>query len=1084
MASGLFNLKQVNQAISQGAWSGYIAPRWVEYLVVAGGGSGGRDQGGGGGAGGLLTGIVTVATGASYTVTIGAGGAGITSGAGNTGVSSVFGSITTLGGGGGGAYTSPASSTNIGKDGGSGGGGGGSAGAYQPGGNGTAGQGNAGGRANNNNTFGGGGGGGGAGTVGLDAINATSTPGGNGGAGIASAITGTVVTYAGGGGGNKYDYPPGAGGVGGGGSASNSLTVAGGNGATNTGGGGGGIWNNGGSYPSGSGGSGIVVVRYPGNVQFYTGGTVTYSNGYIVHNFTANGTLAPTTPTVVSEYQISRSLRFNSADTAYLSRTPASAGNRKTWTWSAWIKRGSVSSNVTLFSGGVGGFGRLCVIIENGYLISDVGGTGIYDQSTAVYRDPSAWYHFVWQFDTTQATAANRSRMYINGVEVALTKTRTFTQNTDYEINNNVLQTIGTFSNATGTYNFDGYQTEVNFIDGQALPPTSFGYVNPSTGVWSPAKYVGGYGTNGFYLNFSNNSNTTAATLGADYSGNGNNWTPNGFLVSAGVNNDSLVDSPTSYGTDTGVGGEVRGNYGTFNPLNTTGGTISNGNLSYSFANFIATVTMAAPTSGKWYWETTVTSLSGAAGFALGIYDPSNTNQTVGVNFFGAGVAGVAYYSDGSKYVSGVGTAYGASFGTNDIIGVALNADSGTVAFYKNNTSQGSITLPSSVGGWVFEAQAGGGSNVAVIELNMGQRAFSYTAPSGFKALCTQNLPTPTIGATSATLAGKFFAPVLYTGTGSSQSITGVGFQPDWVWIKSRSAATSNSLYDAVRGVQKELVSNNAGDQVTEATSLTAFGSDGFTVGALARLNTSAATYVAWNWKANGAGSTNTAGSITSTVSASTASGFSVVTYTGTGGNATIGHGLGVAPQLIFVKGRDTSTADWFVYTSTQAATKFLILNTTAAVGTDASAWNSTAPTSTVFSVGGAYSTSWSAKTYVAYCFAPVAGYSAFGSYTGNGSADGPFVYTGFRPAYLLVKNATSTGDWIVVDAKRNTYNMMDSGLQPNGAYAEASNSNYRFDFLSNGFKVRTTNFEANQSGNTIIFMAFASNPFKYSLAR
>jgi hypothetical protein len=300
--------------------------------------------------------------------------------------------------------------------------------------------------------------------------------------------------------------------------------------------------------------------------------------------------------------------------------------------------------------------------------------------------------------------------------------------------------------------------------------------------------------------------------------------------------------------------------------------------------------------------------------------------------------------------------------------------DAGTLVFYKNGSSQG--TAYTGLSGEYFPAIG----YWITASVNFGQRPFANTAPSGYKALNTQNLPTPAVGATSATLAGKYFAPVLYTGTGASQSITGVGFQPDWVWIKSRSAATSNSLYDAVRGVQKELVSNNAGDQVTEATSLTAFGSDGFTVGALARLNTSAATYVAWNWKANGAGSTNTAGSITATVSASAASGFSVVTYTGTGVGATVGHGLGVAPKLIFVKGRDTGTADWFVYSSSLAATQYLSLNLTSAAGTDTTAWNSTAPTSTVFSVGGAYSTSWSGKTYVAYCFAPIAGYSAFGS--------------------------------------------------------------------------------------------------------
>jgi hypothetical protein len=369
---------------------------------------------------------------------------------------------------------------------------------------------------------------------------------------------------------------------------------------------------------------------------------------------------------------------------------------------------------------------------------------------------------------------------------------------------------------------------------------------------------------------------------------------------------------------------------------------------------------------------------------------------------------------------------------------------------------------------------------------NFGQRPFAYTAPSGFKALCTQNLPTPTIGATTATQAGKYFNPVLYTGTGSSLSVTGVGFQPDWVWVKSRSAATDHGLYDAVRGVQKQLESNTTTAETTETTGITAFDSDGFTTGALAQLNTSSATYVAWNWKANGSGSTNTAGSITSTVSANTTSGFSVVTYTGNAtSGATIGHGLGVAPSMLIVKSRSAAYG-WCVYTASLGATYLLKLDTTAAATNSGVTeyWKNTAPTSSVFTIGNDLEVNANTKTFVAYCFAPIAGYSAFGSYTGNGSADGPMVFTGMRPAYLLVKNATSSGDWIVVDAKRNTYNMMDSGLQPNGAFAEASNQNYRFDFLSNGFKVRTTNLEANQSGNTIIFAAFAESPFKYSLAR
>ncbi len=359
-----------------------------------------------------------------------------------------------------------------------------------------------------------------------------------------------------------------------------------------------------------------------------------------------------------------------------------------------------------------------------------------------------------------------------------------------------------------------------------------------------------------------------------------------------------MADSPTSYGTDTGVGGTVRGNYCTWNPLSTTGST-TDGNLIASpngtggGAGVLATI---AVTSGKWYWEV-VPTLGGSY-------------PMIGIARVDAGVApswqnayGYAYYPSGNKYNNG-STAYGASYTTGDVIGVALDMDAGTVTFYKNNTSQG-VAFSSLTG--TISPYAGTDNSSVLHTTNFGQRPFAYTAPSGFKALCTQNLPTPTIGATTATQAGKFFNPVLYTGTGASLSVTGVGFQPDWVWIKARSSAYSHRLADSVRGAGKELFSNESVAETTNSANgyVSSFNSDGFSLTSGVGVNGSATTFVAWNWKANGAGSSNTAGSITATVSASTTSGFSVVTYTGTGANATVGHGLGVAPSFIIVKRRD-----------------------------------------------------------------------------------------------------------------------------------------------------------------------------------
>jgi len=347
-------------------------------------------------------------------------------------------------------------------------------------------------------------------------------------------------------------------------------------------------------------------------------------------------------------------------------------------------------------------------------------------------------------------------------------------------------------------------------------------------------------------------------------------------------------------------------------------------------------------------------------------------------------------------------------------------------------------------------------------------------------------MPTPTIP------DGRLFMnATLYTGTGASLAVTngatGQSFQPDFVWVKGRSGATDNALYDSVRGVQNQLESNTTTAETAETTGLTAFGSNGFTVGALAQMNTSAATYVGWQWKAGGAAVTNTAGSISSQVSANTTSGFSVVTYTGTGSNATVGHGLGVAPSWVIVKGRNVGATNWFIYTAMQGATKYLDFSTGTG-GTDSSSWNNTAPTSTVFSVGSSYYTNYAATTYVAYCWAPIAGYSAFGSYTGNGSADGPFIYTGFRPKFFMTKITSAAGyDWIITDTSRDTYNVSGLCLEANLSNAESTNGgafSSQSDILSNGFKIRNSGTGANGSGGTYIYMAFAENPFKYANAR
>jgi hypothetical protein len=320
------------------------------------------------------------------------------------------------------------------------------------------------------------------------------------------------------------------------------------------------------------------------------------------------------------------------------------------------------------------------------------------------------------------------------------------------------------------------------------------------------------------------------------------------------------------------------------------------------------------------------------------------------------------------------------------------------------------------------------------------------------------------------------FDTKLYTGTGATNSVTGIGFQPDFTWIKNRSGTDWHRLTDAVRGATKELYSNATNAEATLAQSLQTFNADGFTLGTQAEVNRNGDNFASWNWKANGAGVANTAGTISSTVSANTTSGFSIVTYTGNGtSGATVGHGLGSVPKMIIVKNRN-STNQWLVYHVSNGATKYMILETSGAVGTASTLWNDTTPTTSLFTVGSSSSVNGSALTYVAYCFAEIKGFSKFGTYTGNGSANGTFVYTGFKPAFVMIKYTGSDEGWVIIDDTRNTYNPESLYLYANLSQAEGTETG-GLDFLSNGFKIRNSFGYTNTSSGNYIYMAFAEQP-------
>ena len=364
---------------------------------------------------------------------------------------------------------------------------------------------------------------------------------------------------------------------------------------------------------------------------------------------------------------------------------------------------------------------------------------------------------------------------------------------------------------------------------------------------------------------------------------------------------------------------------------------------------------------------------------------------------------------------------------------------------------------------------------------------FFYEPPTDYLALCSENLPSPSIADPAVHMN-----TVLYTGNGGTQSVTGAGFAPDLVWIQNRDDAVNHGLFDSIRGVKNSLQSNTSTEARTAAGAtedLYAFGTDGFSVGvdtggtSYINCNESSKNYASWNWKAGGAASTNDDGAIDSEVSANTTAGFSIVSYTGTGSATTVGHGLSQTPELILIKNRPDAD-DWIVYSETVGNTSGLLLSFTNAPDDDIGYFNDTSPTSSVFTVGTQNRTNGSTNAMVAYCFHSIENYSKVGSYTANNSADGVFIYTGFSPAYFLVKSTTAGTDWIMFDNKRNTYNVVNNRLEPNTNAAEDQDANDVLDFVSNGIKIRGNGGGLNYSTRTQIYLAFAETPFKTANAR
>ncbi len=794
-----------------------------------------------------------------------------------------------------------------------------------------------------------------------------------------------------------------------------------------------------------------------------------------------------------AEAAVSKALRFNGGDTPHLTRTPGSAGNRRTWTWSAWIKRsglgqgGSNTEEVMWASNGTTDSTNAQIQFGEDDDLQLLMGYPSHDLKTSArYVDVGAWYHFVVAVDVTQGTASNKVKMYVNGDQITAfaTDQRSDYTDQDWAINSTQEHKIGNKGNDTRP--FDGYMTNIHLIDGLQLTPTSFAETDGTTSQWIPKTYSGAYGTNGFFLQFADNSAASAAALGKDGSGSGNNYTPTNLSVSAGTGNDSLFDSPINGDTadDTGAGGEVTGNYCTMTPLLKHADTdLEQGNLYVkregAWKHALGTWALAANT-GKWYFEAESIDPSGTPHGVLGIATKdASLTETYGGAVPQIHAAYVNATSTGGMNISGSWTG-SVNFTAGNYIGVAVDTDAQTVRFYRNGVADSAATDWDQDGPyfpWV-------GSHSTGWILNFGQRAFTHAAPSGYKTLCSANI-TAAVESPGTTA----FNIEAWSGNSSSPRDLATDFSPDIFWVKQISGGSWNWLTERVDSANKWTCNKDYGSSSnsgsgwatvdTDKAVLTTGSSDADNV------NESGSDYQAWYWKAdNTTGSSDGEGSLSSTVSVSTTNGTSIVKYTGGGGAATVGHGLDGKPDMIWTHNK-SSAMSTLCYHSAIGASNILQVNQNQAKFANSGAWNDTEPTSTVFSIGSYGDVSGSGNTIVAYVFRSIEGFSKFSSYAGTG-AEGNFVYLGFRPKFIIIKGHDFSGEpWVLWDDTRDPYNECDDRLIIAQNESPASNEDQDLgDILSNGFRLMNSWDGINGSSKNYIYAAWAESPLKTARAR
>ena len=850
------------------------------------------------------------------------------------------------------------------------------------------------------------------------------------------------------------------------------------------------------------------------------------------------------------DYEIEQSLLLSTPAEPKLRRTPSSEGNRKTFTFSTWVKRSDLGNDV---SGGgepfkyvmgasvTSGWSNDSHYFQFGFHNTDIlvcsGWNTHWRKTNRQFRDVAAWYHLVLQFDTTQGTADDRIKIYVNGVEETSFATKNNpSQNYDVAVNNTVPQAVSDvgYDSGTGPYHFDGYMAETYLFDGAVVAPSEFGETNSDTNQWVPKEYTGtaSYGTNGYYLKFK------SGAIGTDSSGQGNNFTTTNL-----ANWNVALDTPTN-------------NFPTINsiePWNTTVSTLVTGNLNIKAATYSSgnygnhALTIPIPESGKWYieWLTgiqggigNIASVGISKGNYFGLLIPNQANGPH--TFTGTTAMTFAPYNDTAKLYDG-GSAIDTVTGltaTSYVCAIAIDVDnnkfwggydngsgitwlnSGNPATGANGASHtytnesivyASTTVNSAnsnrsyiiinsgaVGTFVNYRTAGGNTD------GNGIGDFFYAPPSGFLALCTKNLPEPAIK-----IPKEHFNSVGYAGVGGNQTVTGVGHEPDAIWIKNRSNSSNHQIHNTVAGLQHGMYPNLANETEGDGTGANRPGvtnADGFTIlGSAGNLNSNGDNYSAFCWKGGTNTTVNESGSGTSRINACTYSanptaGFSIIEYTGSNDEISnnqhtkLTHGLNQGPDYVMIIQTDSGN-NWCIMSSAMVGTSSGYygyadwhLNMDGYDAVDGGHYVSNDdPDSNYFYLGNDNLVNDDGDQYICYAWHSVPGFSKAGNYYGNGSSqDGPMVYTGFRPRFVLAKRESGSGtSWFIWDRSFSDYhsNVIDVAMWASDVNGATQHAQYEIDFLSNGFKIRGENAGSNTSGSNYLYLAFADAPFKYSNA-